>query len=217
MAARLGARRGCLALASFPLLAVAAPAVALLRRAALRRRGDALLVGVRRTTLGEVASLRCELDIPLGRLAEVSAAVSGLVAEGASLLGRTVGCIGIVPGEEPVLVALAPRRDTVAARVRTSLASGDARRRPELWLALPPDVYLGEVVDPYAPFSGDESAIVRLLRDRGVGHALLTEVVAGAASARIVLTLYAARPELRKFLTLARSSLTDLPGWAPAR
>jgi hypothetical protein len=213
----LSARRGCLALASFPLLAVAAPAVALLRRAALRRRGDALLVGVRRTTLGEVTSLRCELDIPLGRLAEVSAAVSGLVAEGASLLGRTVGCIGIVPGEEPVLVALGPRRDTVAARVRTSLASGDAHRRPELWLALPPGVYLGEVVDPYAPFSGDESAIVRLLHDRGVCHALLTEVVAGAASARIVLTLYAARPELRKFLTLARSSLADLPGWAPAR
>ena len=189
----------------------------MLRRAALRRRGDTLLASVRRTPLGEVASLRCELDVPLSRLAEVSGAISGLVAEGASLLGRTVGCIGILPGEEPILVALAPRRDTVAARVRTSLASGDAHRRPELWLALPPGVYLGEVVDPYELFTGDEDAILSLLRDRGVGQALLTEVIAGATSARIVLTLYAARPELRKFLTLARSSLADLPGWAPTR
>lgn len=191
--------------------------MALLRRAAVRRRGETLHASIGRTTLGELASLRCELDVPFGRLAEVSGAISGLVAEGASLLGRTVGCVGVVPGEEPVLVALAPRRDTVAARVRTVLASGDAHRRPELWLALPPGIYLSEVVDPYAPFAGDEAATLRLLRDRGVGHALLTEVVAGAASARIVLTLYAARPELRKFLTLARRSLADLPGWAPAR
>jgi hypothetical protein len=206
-----------LALALFPLLAVAAPAVALMRRVALRRRGDTLHASIRRTTLGALAFLRCELDVPLRRLAEVSDAISGLVAEGASLLGRTVGCIGIVPGEEPVLVALAPRRDTIAARVRTLLASGEAHRRPELWVALPPGVYLAEVVDPNAPFTGDAGAIMRLLRDRGVGHALLTEVVAGAASARIVLTLYAARPELRKFLTLAKRSLADLPGWAPAR
>jgi hypothetical protein len=196
---------------------VAAPAVALLRWAALHRRGGTLLASLRRSAHGEFASLRCELDVPLHRLAEVSGAISGFVAEGASLLGRTVGCIGIVPGEEPVLVALAPRRDTLAARVRTSLASGEAHRRPELWVALPPGVYLAEVVDPYAPFPGDTGAIMRLLRDRGVSHALLTEVVAGAASARIVLTLYAARPELRKFLTLAKRSLADLPGWAPAR
>jgi len=191
--------------------------VALLRHAALRRRGDTLIASVSRTPLGELASLRCELDVPLGRLAEVSGAISGLVGEGASLLGRTVGCVGIVPGEEPFLVALAPRRDTVAARVRTSLASGDAHRHPELWLALPPGVFLGEVVDAYTPFPGDEGAIVRLLRDRGVGQALLTEVVAGAASARIVLTLYGTRADLRKLLTLAKSALGGLSGWARRR
>jgi len=196
---------------------MAAPVVALLQRAALRRRGDRLLVGVRRTPLGEVASLRCELDVPLRRLAEVARAISGLVAEGASRVGRTVGCIGIVREEEPVLVALAPRRDVVAARVRTSLASGEAHRHPELWLTLPPGVYLGKVVDPYAPFAGDEDCILMLLRERGVGHALLTEVLPGVASARIVLTLYATRPDLRKLLTLARSSLADLPGWTAMR
>jgi hypothetical protein len=196
---------------------VTVPVVALRRRAAVRRRGERLLVAVRRAPLGRLVRLRCELDVPLRRLAEVVRAISGLVAEGASLQGRTVGCVGIVPREEPILVALAPRRDVVAARVLSALGSGEAHRRPELWLTLPPGAYLGKVVDPYAPFEGDENAILELLRDRGVGHALLTEVVPGPVSATIVLTLYASRPDLRKLLTLARSALADLPGWTAMR
>jgi hypothetical protein len=161
--------------------------------------------------------LRCELDVPLRRLAEVARAISGVVGEGASLVGRTVGCVGIVPGEEPVLVALAPRRDVIAARVRAALESGEAHRHPELWLTLPSGAYLGKVVEPYAPFDGGESAILELLRERGVGHALLAELSTGPASAKVVLTLYASRPDLRKLLTLARSALADLPGWMAMR
>jgi hypothetical protein len=200
-----------------PFLSVAAPVVALLRRAALRRRGHTLLVKVRRAPLGGLARLRCELDVPLARLAEVARTVSGVVAEGASRIGRTVGCVGIVAGEEPVLVALAPRRDLVAARVLAALSGGESQRRPELWLTLPPGAYLGSVVDPYAPFEAGEAAILGLLRDRGAGHALLAEVIVGQASARIVLTLYAPRPDLRKLFTVARSALADLPGWAAMR
>jgi hypothetical protein len=140
-----------------------------------------------------------------------------VVGEGASLVGRTVGCVGIVPSEEPVLVALAPRRDVIAARVRAALESGEVHRHPELWLTLPPGAYLGKVVDPYAPFDGGEGAILELLRERGVGHALLAELFTGPASAKVVLTLYASRPDLRKLLTLARSALADLPGWAAMR
>jgi hypothetical protein len=191
--------------------------VALLRRLALRRRGDRLLIGVRRASFGELARLRCEIDVPLSRLREVAAAISGLVAEGASRSGRTVGCVGVVAGEEPVLVALAPRRDVVAARVLAALRSGEAHRRPELWLTLPPGAYLGQVVDPYAPFAADDGVIVNLLQEHGVGHALLAELLPGQVSAAIVLTLYASRPELRRLLKLARSVLADLPGWSAMR
>jgi hypothetical protein len=188
-----------------------------MRRAALRRRGDRILVALRRARLGELARLRCDLDVPLGRLAEVATAISGVVGEGASLVGRTVGCVGLVPGEEPVLVALAPRRDVIAARVRAALESGEAHRHPELWLTLPPGAYLGKVVDPYAPFEGGEGAILELLRERGVGHALLTELFTGPVSAKVVLTVYASRPDVRKLLAMARSVLADLPGWAAIR
>jgi hypothetical protein len=188
-----------------------------MRRAALRRRGDRILVALRRARLGELTRLRCELDVPLDRLVEMAKAISGVVAEGASLIGRTVGCVGLVPGEEPVLVALAPRRDVIAARVRAALETGEAHRHPELWLTLPPGAYLGKVVDPYAPFDGGEGAILELLRERGVRHALLAELFTGPVSARVVLTLYASRPDLRKLLTLARSVLADVPGWAAIR
>jgi hypothetical protein len=191
--------------------------VALLRRLGLRRRGDRLLVGVRRASFGELARLRCEIDVPVSRLREVAAAISGLVAEGASRSGRTVGCVGIVAGEEPVLVALAPRRDVVAARILAALRMGEAHRRPELWLTLPPGTYLGSVVDPCAPFEAGEATILGMLRDRGVGHALLSEVLVGPANVRIVLTLYAPRPDLRTLFTLARSELADLPGWSAMR
>jgi hypothetical protein len=218
VASRLGpARRGCVALVAVPLLTVAAPVVALLRRSGVRRRGDKLLVAVRRVSFGDLVRLRCELDIPLRRLAAVARAVSGAVAEGASRIGRTVGCVGIVHGEEPILVALAPTRDVVAARVLAALGSGEAHRRPELWLTLPAGVYLGEVVDPYAPFEAEEGTVLRMLRERGVGHALRVEVLAAPAGTRIVLTLYAPRAELRKLFTVARSALADLPGWAAMR
>jgi hypothetical protein len=128
-----------------------------------------------------------------------------------------VGCVGIVRGEEPVLVALAPRRDVVAARVLATLRSDEAHRRPELWLTLPPGAYLGKVVDPFAPFVPDDGRILDLIRDHGVGHALLAEVRRGAVSTGILLTLYASRPDLQALFRLARNTLADLPGWVPMR
>jgi hypothetical protein len=212
-----GTRRGCLALTAVPLLAIAAPIVAWRRRAAVRRRGNLVLLSIRRGSFGKLGRLSCELDSPLPRVGELVEAISGAVAEGASWAGRTVGCVGIVPGDEPVLVALAPGRDVVAARVRGTLERGEAHRYPELWLTLPPGTYLAQVVDPYAAFAGDEASILALLREHGVGHALRTEVLPGVASSKILLTLYAPRPDLRKLLTLAKSVLAELPGWILTR
>jgi hypothetical protein len=158
------------------------------------------------------ARLECALDIPAHRLGEVAAALGGAVAEAAHWVGSTVGCIGVVPGEEPVLVALAPARDVVAARVREMLARGESHRHPELWVTLPAGRYLAQAVDPLAPFAGSEGDIVELLRLGKVGHALYAEVGGGGASVVFALALYAPRPELRKLFTLARRVLADLPG-----
>ena len=217
MAPSLGPRRGCVAIASLPLLAVTAPIVALRRNAAVRRRGERLPVILSRASFGELARVRCELDVPGGRLAEIAEALSGVVAEAAATLALTVGCVGIVPGEEPVLVALAPQRDLVAGRVRWALTAGDAHRFPQLWLALPPGTYLAQVVDPYAPFSAGEGVILGLLRQGRVAHALLTEVFPGPVSVRIVLSLYASRPFLRTLFSMARNELGVIPGWSAAR
>ncbi len=210
-------RRGCVALAAVPLLAAAAPVVAWRRRAAVVRRGDRVAVTIRRGGAGAFARLLCEFDVPAHRLGEVAGSLAGAVAEGAHWVGATVGCVGIVAGDEPVLVALAPVRDVVAARVRESLERGEAHRRPELWVTLPRGRYLAQVVDPYAPFAGNEAEIVKLLRMTSVGHVLRTEVTGGAVSVAIVLTLYAPRPDLRKLFTLARRVLADLPGWVRTR
>jgi hypothetical protein len=210
-------RRGCLALATVPLLAVAAPIVVWRRRVAVRRRGNLLILSIRRRSFGKLERMECGLDSPLPRFGELVEAISGAVAEGASWAGRTVGCVGIVPGDEPVLVALAPGRDVVAARVRGTLDRGEAHRFPELWLTLPRGRYLAQLVNPYAVFAGDEASILALLRQREVGLVLRMEVVPGVASSRIVLTLYAPRPDLRKLFTLARRVLAEIPGWILTR
>lgn len=217
MAPDVGVRRGCLAIASLPFLAVTAPVVALRQYRALRRRGDRMLVAFRRTAFGDLGRLRCELDVPSRRLPEIVEVLSGVVAEAAATVGLTLGCVGVVADEEPVLVALAPQRDLVAGRVRWALGAGEAHRHPQLWLTLRHGTYLAQVVDPYRPLKATEGAILALLRGERVAHALLTEVVPGPVSTLIALSLYAPRPVLRALFTMARSALGDLSGWSAAR
>jgi hypothetical protein len=176
-----------------------------------------VLLAIARTSFGELGRVRCELDVPGRRLAEIVDALSGVVAEAAATLALTVGCVGVVPEEEPVLVALAPRRDLVAGRVRWALGAGDAHRFPQLWLTLPRGTYLATVVDPYVPFSADEGVILGLLRQGRVAHALLTEVFPGPVSVRIVLSLYAPRRVLTTLFSTARRGLGGLPGRSAAR
>jgi hypothetical protein len=217
LATDVGARRGCLAIASLSFLAVAAPVVAWRQYRALRRRGDRVLLAFGRMAFGDLGRLRCELDVPSSRLPEIVEALSGVVAEAAATVGLTLGCVGVVPDEEPVLVALAPQRDLVARRVRGTLGAGEAHRHPQLWLTLRHGTYLAQVVDPYLPFKASEAAILALLRGERVAHVLLTEVVPGPVSTLIALSLYAPRPVLRAFFTMARRALGDLSGWSAAR
>jgi hypothetical protein len=50
--------------------------------------------------------------------------------------------VGVVAGEEPRLVAFAPRRDPVAGTFRDTLLAGESHRLPHLWLALEPGRFL---------------------------------------------------------------------------
>ena len=209
--------RGCLAAATLPFIALAAPLVAWRRRSARVRRGDRLVFSLDRQGFGEIVRLRCEIDVPAGRLPELAAALGGAVAEGAHWVGAPVGCVGIVAGEEPILVSVAPVRDVVAARVSEALVRGEAHRRPEMWLTLPAGRYLGQVIDPYRPFAGSDADLAELVRLGKVGHALRAETVGRGVSARLLLTLYGPRRELRKLLTLARRVLVELPGWTRSR
>jgi hypothetical protein len=211
------AARGCVALIAFPLLACAAPVVAWRRRAAVRRRGNELTVKVTRGCAAGVSQLRCEIGAPAHRLGEVATAIGGAVAECAHAVGRTVGCVGIVSGEEPVLVALAPARDIVAERVRETLERGQAHRRPELWLTLPAGRYLAQVIDPYAPFSGDHATVSALVGSGAAEQALRADLAGNGVALTFTLTLHARRAALRKLFTLARTVLADLPGWTATR
>jgi len=190
--------------------------------AALRRLGDrkrrssGLSVSWQRTALGAVSGVRFEIAAPLDRAGELAQVLAALVAEGAASIGLTLGWVGVVAGEEPVLVALAPRRDLVAPRFRDALTSGAAHRRPNLWLTLAPGTYLASVVDPLRPFSGGHAEILSLVRAGGARHALASGLTAGPAGVRITLALYAPRPELTRLLSLARKGLRELPGWTAA-
>jgi len=140
-----------------------------------------------------------------------------MLAETAAVVDRTVGCIGIVPGEEPVLVALAPRRDPVAERARGVLSSVPPHRYPQLWVTLPPGTYLAQVVEPAVPFEFDESRLLDLLRAGAIAHAVRFEIATGVVSERLRLVVYAPRRELRPLVAIARGVLSSLADWRAQR
>lgn len=143
--------------------------------------------------------------------------MSGVLAEAAAELGQTVGCVGIVTGEEPILVALAPRRDPIAERARSVLASLVPHRHPQLWVTLSPGTYLAQVVDPRDAFEFDEARLLDQLCNGAIGHGVRFEVSSDAVSTRLDLAAYGSRRELRKLLALARNVLSRLPDWRAAR
>jgi hypothetical protein len=213
----VNARRGCLALASVPLLLLAAPIEAWRRRTGARRRGSDLIVAVRRSRFGAVNRVAIDLDAPNSRWVEVAGAVSAMLAESAAALDHTIGCVGIVSGEEPILLALAPRRDLVAARAMTVLTSAGPHRCPQLWLTLPRGGFLAQVVDPDVAFSFDEGRLLDGLAAGRVGHAVHFAVTSDAVAHRLTLTAYLPRHESRKIFALGRERLAAFPGWRTAR
>jgi len=182
-----------------------------------RRRGTALLASVRRSRLGGIDRLSFELDVPYARWNEAVGTLAAMLAQAAAQVGHTVGCIGIVAGEEPILVALAPRLDPLAERARSVLASVAPHRYPQLWVTLPPGTYLAQVVDPHSAFLLDEGRLLGQLRVGTIGHCVYFDVTAEAVSERLHLVAYGRRRELSRFLAVARDVLSRLPDWRTAR
>ena len=207
-------RRGCLAVAAVPALAVLAPAVAWRQRRLVRRRGQEVVVtGLTRRHHAGLSELRCVVDVPFQRLVAVAEALAGAAGEVAEGLGCDLGVVGIVDREEPLLTTLRPRRGDVAERFVRNLLAGVHHRHPHLWLVLTPGCYLAETLDPYRPFLVTSGGLPSPLRRPGAVRAgLLVTREDDAASCRLEMTLYAPVSESRRIVAAVRRSLVDVVG-----
>lgn len=151
-----------------------------------------------------VRVLGWRLDFTAQDRARVTRSLAALAGGTAAACGGTVGCLRVVPGEEPVVFSLAARIDLVAESVMRELSAGTGRR---LWIVLEPGVYLAEVVDPLAPFGGSDEEIEALAARAGVRCvlALLSEPRRGGA--RLVAELFGRVDQMPGVLASARPSL----------
>ena len=156
-----------------------------------------------------------EIEAAASLWPEVARGVASAVA--AAPGGRTLGEVGVVTGEAPILASFGARRDLVAARVLAALTAGASHRRPTVWLALHDGVYLASAVDPDRAFALEAERLAAIVRS-----GLATQVIAGEATPRsghILLRLdaYAAPAALRALLHTARRQLGAVRGWQSAR
>jgi hypothetical protein len=166
-------------------------------------------LAIARRRIANLGALSCRIAVPNPRWSESVRALATAIAGALADVGATVGCIGLVPDEEPFLVALAPRRDLVAARVEAVLGWTGAHRRPHVWVTLPRGAYLASVIASAAPFIGREPEIVELLACGRIVHALRTEVVAGRRATTVRLELWAQRRAVRGLVASAHRALRE--------
>ncbi len=190
---------GCLAL----------PVTAWRRRRARRDGAGRATVEWRRSRFGGALSVRCRVETPRGSAATVVREASARLAAVVSSAGLTVGVVGVVPGEEPVLHALAPRRDLVAPLVQETLTAGAAHRRTRLLVGLHAGSYLATVVDPYRSFDGGAEEIAALLGPGRASYVIAVRADADGERLRIEIAAYGRRPELRRLVSLARKGRAE--------
>jgi hypothetical protein len=170
---------------------------------------DVAFTLVRRRVAG-LCACTCRITVPDRRWGESVRALATAIADALAEIGATVGCVGLVPDEAPVLLALAPRRDLLAARLEAALVGTGAHAYPHLWLTLARDAYLASVIHPALPDHGREPEIVALLAASRIGHALRIEVVPTGRRVRSVeFTLWAPARALRAFIASAHRALRE--------
>lgn len=122
--------------------------------------------------------LRCCMSLAADLAGEVSGSFARtveakLARNGAGVVAGSVGWVGLPPRETPLLLAMAPRRDLVAARVAAAMAGGRLAAMRHLWLALAPGVFLGQIVDPDRCLEADLSEVLLGLASGAVHFAVL--------------------------------------------
>ena len=206
-------RGGCLALAITPF--------AVLARVLRGRLGvgesDGLGVTVEREWRRGLVVMRAALVLPRDREVEVVRALALAVGTRAVEIGRTIGCVAVPDGEEPVLVARAPRLDRIADAYARAMLSGGSHRVPQLWLALSPGRYLAEAVDPYAPLQFSDDVAIGLLRSGLASDALWSVTRRDARATGIELASYSSLRSARDSLAISRRHLAGIEGWKTNR
>lgn len=131
--------------------------------------------GHRPAFLGRCLCFATDLAWELSRT--VAAADPTLGGSGARI--GSIGWVGLQPGEPPVLLAMAPRRDLVAARVAAAMTGGRLAAMSHLWLGLAPGVFLGHVVNPDRCLAVDLSEVRAGLVSGAVAFAMLVAAQRG--------------------------------------
>jgi hypothetical protein len=167
--------------------------------------------------LDGIIRLCCTVQAPRELVGQVLDAVTAQLAEIIASIGLTVGIVGVVPGEEPVLTAFAPRRDLVAPRIRDALGGRAAHWRRHVWLTMPDGTYLASVVDPYLPLEGSAEEVAGMVRNGLIAHAFSGQLKGEPAGARLELDAYIRRKDLRKLLSLVRSGAAEVADRPEAR
>ncbi|MFZ5788399.1 MAG: hypothetical protein ACOY3Y_18335, partial [Acidobacteriota bacterium] len=210
-------KNGCVAIAAAPLLFAVAPIAALVRRAAVRRRGMSVLARVSRTTTAGVPGVATLVGVPWSRLNEVSEAMARAAAEVAATIDSHIGVATGRDGEEPALFTLAPRRDLVADRFRRDMRAGPAHAAPSLWLALFRGTFLAGVIDPYAPAELTGRCAARLVADERCRFAAAVRRRDAVEEVEFQVEVYGSAEDVREFLRASRVELSGLPGWESRR
>ena len=172
-----------------------------------RGRPDTPIV-LRRDRVDGVAHLFVAITVEARAWGRVVRAVAAAVAEAA--VGRTLGQIGLVAGEPPIVGAFAARRDIAAARVVGALTAGAAHRRPTLWLILSKGTYLAQAVDPERPFAASPEAVADIVRRGCAVCALVTDAAPRGGGVALGLDLFSAPAEMRVLVRLARCHLAGV-------
>jgi len=153
-----GGGSGCLAGAlRLAALAVLGPAVALRRWWSARKRGGRTESSVREASVpgrGDLCRVDLELDLPLERERAARRELTALVVRLAEALGGRGEVYHLVhrPPWEPEseLRAVGPRLQVLGDRFHQHLGRNELESCTSVWLALPPGVFLGTLLDPAA-------------------------------------------------------------------
>ncbi|MFZ5803743.1 MAG: hypothetical protein ACOY7U_02720 [Acidobacteriota bacterium] len=148
-----------------------------------------------------------ELQVPYRELASVARRIAGFFGLFWQRSAGAVGFVGLLPEEEPVLVSYAPRKDLIAQRFLTSTVENPTHTFPQLWLLLPPGVFLAQAVDPSRSPEVSCQALQVLVASGLAGQALYLDPQFGRKSYRLSGLWVLPRGERRPLLSRVRAAL----------